>query len=306
MNHHPLQIYCFVGAASPFRYCASQLSVQQTLEITAPHQRNKWFGLGHDDVGTCLHSAIINGSAEMVAAVLQCLPDLVDKPDTRDRTPLFTACCLPDEATRRELSFLLLDARADPNAWSGRRGAVQAGFVPPIEYWMDVNRSTPLKEACWRLDVELCRRLLEASADIDNALNGSPLAVTLGGFHASSHDKPEPVAEPERARSSIVTLLLSARADPDGRVLDCEGRLALPKNYESGRNSCFLAARNGSLLVLEQLVVAGADPQWTDDFGDDALAVASYMATCRSGEERRGLLSCVAYLRGPRGVRGLR
>jgi ankyrin repeat protein len=300
LNQHPLQIYCCVNALSPFRYCASQLSAQQKSEIAAPHQRGKWFDLDRNAVGTCLHSAVIGGEAATVAAVLQHLPDLVNKPDTRDRTPLFLACCLPAESRRRQLSFLLLDARADPNAWSGRRGAVQAGFRLPVEGWEDVNKSTPLMEACWRLDVDLCRGLLRASADIDNVLNGSPLAVSLAGFHSHSGEGPEPIADPERARSSIVTLLLNARAEPNGRVLDCEGQLSLPTSYECGRNSCFLAARNGSLSVLRHLIDAGADPHWRDEFGDDALAVASHMAMHRAGEERGRLLECASFLRGLR------
>lgn len=98
--------------------------------------------------------------------------------------------------------------------------------------------------------------------------------------------------EGQDSRSAVVELLLQARADPDGKGFDDDGKLCLHPRIES---SCFLAARDANLLVLQQLVRAGADPWMTDDCGDNAIDVAEYFLGRSSGEEAQKPEACILF-----------
>jgi ankyrin repeat protein len=230
----------------------------------------------------------------MVAEVVRILPQILDRPDTEGRTPLFRACCLNDEATRREISLLLLEARADPNAWFGRRALREVGPSIPTRR-NDINTSTALHEACRRFDAQLCRRLLDASADMNNSLGESPLiaAVATSSRIPSLYDvADQPDSGLQQAQCAVVSLLLERRADPDGRAVDCDGELRFLAPHEGGRSTCFLAARDANPVVLRRLLQAGANPHLRDGNGDCALDVTRFFFYRSTGFERTCLRDC--------------
>jgi hypothetical protein len=81
--------------------------------------------------------------------------------------------------------------------------------------------------------------------------------------------------EIRKTQVEIVSMLLAAGADPDGKLPDFGGHLSLENasTFED-RGSCWFAASSGNLPVLKKLIAAGADPWLLDIYGDHALSAA--------------------------------
>ena len=217
-----------------------------------------------------LHMAFSACNFEAMKVVIERVPSCINVPDKMGETVLYKACRLSQIVPRRALVKFLLSSKAEPDAWCGRRGAAQVGRVPSSlsgDFCDYYNVTTCLNRAAEHFDAELCGLLLSHKAEINNSLSTSPLlrAVMLDRDEGFKYSPNFP-----EAQVSTIKLLLRARANPDGCLVDNEQPLPLLGD----RGSCWHAAQTGNLKVLKVLVEYRADPFKSDGFGDDALAIA--------------------------------
>ena len=254
-----LHAACRLGFA---RGVAVGLSLQDPATLFVARKCDR-YGIGDIDVrGTLFHAAVLSDSSEMLAAIIERFAQHIDLPDTHGQTPLYLASIC--RRKRSDAIGMLLAARADPDACSGRAGAARAVCTDLF------NPHTALVMACRRRDLDCVEMLLKYSADVNNyeseGCEGlSPVRVAV--LHDRTYEPTRPTIEDVQARARLLRRLLAARADVDGLA---------PEDRGEGRTALTIAVRDDPSAVLAaELLKAGAALEIRDAFGDTPLHVAS-------------------------------
>jgi ankyrin repeat protein len=260
-----LHAYC---AALPLHDSASQLLSAACDRHRIPKAATR---------GTLLHAAVLSENPDMVAAVIKDFGHRINVPDSHGQTPLYLASVYrrakgdADWRSEHVMVKLLLEGRADPDAYSGRHGAVQVQRTCSDHF----NPHTALVMACRRCDLKMVKTLLQYRADVQNCEVGgggeglTPVSATVRWNRtyekAAEGCRPKAIHDALH-RVRVLGALVAAGSDVDGLV---------PEEKGIGRTALHIAVRDEPTgLLAARLLQARACVNTCDECRDSPLHAA--------------------------------
>ena len=176
----------------------------------------------------------------------------------------------------------LLDIGVDANHQLTRMRPNGPGRGRFADYMMR-GGTGPLMVAALAHDHEAMQALLSYGVEVDlrNVFQITPLmaAVGMAGTGRSGGGRGGASVEAQDRTIKTVDLLLDAGADINAQVFDSHTNTAMQDSYipgkdNEGRTALHAAAEGGLALVVEHLLMRGADPAIEDAYGNTALDLA--------------------------------
>ena len=176
----------------------------------------------------------------------------------------------------------LLDMGVDANHQLTRMRPNGPGRGRFADYMMR-GGTGPLMIAALAHDLEAMQALLDYGVEVDlrNVFQITPLMAAAGmaGTGRSGGGRGGASAEAQDRAIATIDLLLDAGADIDAQVFDSHTNTAMQDSYipgkdNEGRTALHAAAEGGLALVVEHLLMRGADPTIEDAYGKTALDLA--------------------------------
>ena len=275
-----LRVLCRLGFSRAYR---TALPLHDPASQLSQHACDRYRISAASTRGTLLHAAVLSGSREMVATVLEGFWQHVDVPDNHGHTPLYLASVYRRSARGDDgVVSLLLEARANPDAHSGRCGEAQA----PMKRSSSFNPHTALVAACRRRDLGVVTTLLRRRADVNNCevgFDGEEGGEELGtpvraAVRLDVGDGRRRLRFIDDANERILLLgvLLAAGADVDGLAPE-------EKEIGVGRTALHIAVRDdASGLLAAALLQARASVNISDAWDASPLHFACFYGRVRS------------------------